>query len=166
MDEDLRKALQEIWDRRQRDEITDAQATEAMERAREQHRNRAPKPHGPREARPRMGAVDRRRVFDRVVDACAQASGITRYELLRRERWSAHPRQIAMYLVREITGATMMQVSGLFDRDHSTVVYARSLVVAELARGHGRMFEITTAAIAILQQRRGTPRPVTQKDRP
>lgn len=38
MDIDLRREIARIWDMRQRDEITDEQATELMVRAREKHR--------------------------------------------------------------------------------------------------------------------------------
>lgn len=105
-----------------------------------------------------MSAIDIRRVFDRAIDACARASGLTIAEVMSRHRWSALPRQVAMWLVREITGAKTPHIAGLFDRHHTTVVHAIHWVSSSVARGYGPTFELASTAIAIMQQRRHLPR--------
>lgn len=42
MTDDLRRKLREIWERRQRDEITDKEATDAMREAQREHRAEHP----------------------------------------------------------------------------------------------------------------------------
>jgi chromosomal replication initiator protein len=37
----------------------------------------------------------------------------------------SHKRQVAMYLACELTGQTLSSIAQKFDRDHSTVIYAR-----------------------------------------
>jgi len=63
---------------------------------------------------------------DAIIAAVARSFGLERERLLGRER--AHevalPRQIAMYLIREETGASLPQVGeALGGRDHTTVMY-------------------------------------------
>jgi chromosomal replication initiator protein len=51
---------------------------------------------------------------------------ISREELLARDsaRVVTRPRQIAMYLARELTGASYPRLGQHFGRDHTTVLYA------------------------------------------
>ncbi len=42
----------------------------------------------------------------------------------RQDREVAWPRQVAMYLAREITGKSYPAIGRMFDRDHSTVISA------------------------------------------
>ena len=60
---------------------------------------------------------------------------ISRAELLRRStsRAASRPRQIAMYLARELTGASFPRLGQHFDRDHSSVFYACRQTVARMA---------------------------------
>lgn len=45
-----------------------------------------------------------------------------------RDRRVTHPRQVAMYLACELTSDTMPMIASQFNRDHSTVIYARQKV--------------------------------------
>jgi chromosomal replication initiator protein len=63
---------------------------------------------------------------DAIIEAVAHSFGLERERLLGRERSHeiALPRQIAMYLIREETGASLPQVGeALGGRDHTTVMY-------------------------------------------
>jgi chromosomal replication initiator protein len=55
---------------------------------------------------------------------------ITREQLLMRgpARAISRPRAIAMYLARELTGASFPRLGQYFERDHSTVLYACRMV--------------------------------------
>ena len=46
----------------------------------------------------------------------------------RRTQIIAWPRQIAMYLATELTDFSLMEIGREFNRDHSTIVYARDMV--------------------------------------
>ena len=62
-----------------------------------------------------------------VVDIVARAFNLTRDQLLGRDRSQnvALPRQIAMYLIREASNASLPQIGqALGGRDHTTVMYA------------------------------------------
>lgn len=105
-----------------------------------------------------MSPIDKRRVFDRVVEACARAGGITQRDLGRcRESVVTRPRQVAMWLTREITGSTVVWVAGMFDRDHTTVLHACRVVSADIEE-RGKAYLIASLAVALMQQRRPLPR--------
>jgi chromosomal replication initiator protein len=55
-----------------------------------------------------------------------------------RLRKIARPRQMAMYLCREMTGASLPQIGRHFRRDHTTVLHAQRKIAAMAAAG-GRM---------------------------
>ena len=51
----------------------------------------------------------------------------------KKDRYISHPRQVAMYLCREILGATQPQIGNNFGgRDHSTVIHACDKITASL----------------------------------
>ena len=53
----------------------------------------------------------------------------------KRTRQVAYPRQVAMYLAREMTGMTLPDIGEHFGgRDHSTVIYACGKVEADLKK--------------------------------
>jgi chromosomal replication initiator protein len=66
----------------------------------------------------------------------------------RRLRWIARPRQIAMYLTRELTGHSLPRIGREFRRDHSTVHHGIHLV-EELCRSDPE----TLAAVDALYRR-------------
>jgi chromosomal replication initiator protein len=69
----------------------------------------------------------RRPTVDDIQEKAAEAFGITREELLSHSRRPAlaWPRQIAMYLARELTGETLPAIGARFGgRNHTTVLHA------------------------------------------
>jgi chromosomal replication initiator protein len=61
---------------------------------------------------------------------------ISRDQLLARNtaRVVARPRQIAMYLARELTGTSFPRLGQHFARDHTSILYACRMVVKRMAR--------------------------------
>jgi chromosomal replication initiator protein len=61
---------------------------------------------------------------------------LTRDQLLRRDssRAIANPRQIAMYLARELTGASFPRLGQHFARDHTSVLYACRMTAKRMAK--------------------------------
>lgn len=70
----------------------------------------------------------------RIIAATAEAHGITPKDILGASRMPrfAHPRQIAMALCREATGASYPSIARLFRRDHTTVLHAERAVAARM----------------------------------
>lgn len=76
-----------------------------------------------------LRAVDipgRRRSLDEIMQIAARASGVTVAELRgpSRRRRIGRPRQLAMYLCRRFTDASLAEIGRAFCRDHSSVIYA------------------------------------------
>ena len=71
---------------------------------------------------------------DAVLEMTAQHFGISRAAILQADNHAklAQPRQIAMYLARELTGLSFAKLGLIFRRDHSTVVHAHRHVLAWL----------------------------------
>jgi chromosomal replication initiator protein len=73
---------------------------------------------------------------DEIQDAAAQAFGITREELLARDRTPrvAFARQVAMYLAREMTTETLPAIGRRFGgRNHTTVLHAHKRIARDMA---------------------------------
>ncbi len=68
----------------------------------------------------------RRRSLDEIMLIAARASGVTIEDLRSpsRRRRVVRPRQLAMFLCRRFTDATLSDIGRAFGRDHSSVVYA------------------------------------------
>jgi len=67
--------------------------------------------------------------------ATADYYGISKADLVspRRDRFLAHPRQLAMYLAMQHTDKSAMQIGAAFgERDHTTVLHARKAVQARM----------------------------------
>jgi chromosomal replication initiator protein len=75
--------------------------------------------------------------LDAIRDAVCAATGLTREELLSASRSPrvARPRQIAMYLARELTSLSLAEIARAFDRDHTTVMHAVRSVAGRLEPG-------------------------------
>lgn len=102
-----------------------------------------------------MTSTELRRAFDLVVGACSQATGIPREALLSRGKTHkvSRARMVAMWLMRETCECALVQVSGRFNRHHTTVMHACRVTSAEVATGQGPTFSIVVAAIAIMEKR-------------
>lgn len=59
-----------------------------------------------------------------VVIAVARYYGVTVQDIVcsKRHRKLVHPRQVAMYLARELTGQTYPAIGRVMDRDHATIM--------------------------------------------
>lgn len=70
-----------------------------------------------------------------IVERTAIAFGVTVKEVLgpSRLRGVMRPRQVAMFLAREITGLSLPRLGAAFGRDHTTVLHACRKVETELA---------------------------------
>jgi chromosomal replication initiator protein len=76
-----------------------------------------------------LRAVDvpgRRRSIEEIMQIAARASGVTVEELRGRSRRRriVRPRQLAMFLCRRFTDASLAEIGRAFRRDHSTVIYS------------------------------------------
>jgi chromosomal replication initiator protein len=67
-----------------------------------------------------------------------------------RQRKIARPRQIAMYLARELTGASLPQIGRHFARDHTTVLFGCKKI-AKMAKENARMPVYLAEIRAILE---------------
>jgi chromosomal replication initiator protein len=76
------------------------------------------------------------RSIDEIQDAVGEHFGLSRHELLSTSRTPriAWPRQLAMYLARELTGASLPAIGRKFGgRDHTTVLHACRRTSARIA---------------------------------
>ena len=75
-----------------------------------------------------------------VIEACAKHYGIAPGLLTeadggsgQRQHWIASKRQVAMYLARQVTDASLAQIGGYFgQRDHTTVIHSCRKVAQRL----------------------------------
>lgn len=84
---------------------------------------------------------------DEIIDTVAVYYGLKRDDLCgaRRSRRIAHPRQVAMYLMREETDASLPQIGAeLGGRDHTTILYGYERVRARLEHDDQLKREVMT----------------------
>lgn len=80
-------------------------------------------------------SVPKRLTIDGIIKSAADYYGVTPADLVgkRRQKGIVRPRQVAMALARELTGATLGEIGERFGgKDHSTVLYACEKVNGEL----------------------------------
>ena len=72
--------------------------------------------------------------IDRIKREVAASFGIEVDALNRRSnaRRIAQPRQLAMYLCRELTGASLKEIARSFGKDHSTVLYSVRIIAKKI----------------------------------
>ena len=75
--------------------------------------------------------------LEAIQDAVCAAGAIRREDLLSASRSTrvSRPRQIAMYLARQLTPLSLAEIARAFDRDHSTVLHAVRSVSGRLEPG-------------------------------
>ena len=90
--------------------------------------------------------------LEQIQDAVCASQGITREQLLSASRAAkiAQARQLAMFLAREHTSLSLVEIARGFDRDHTTVLHAVRAVGRRSAPGSD-----TTAAIHTIHKRLG-----------
>jgi chromosomal replication initiator protein len=73
---------------------------------------------------------------EQIIDVIAEIYNISTDRLIGRERTRevARPRQIAMYLMREETEASLPQIGDTLQRDHTTVMYGHEKIADSLER--------------------------------
>ena len=84
-----------------------------------------------------MDSKKKKRTPESIIQQVADHYGITVADILsaRRNREVARPRQVAMYLVRELTKLSTTRIGEVFGgRDHSTVMYACEKVAELVAK--------------------------------
>jgi chromosomal replication initiator protein len=95
-------------------------------------------------------AADRRAgaSIDRVQEVVARRWGVTPEGLRSKARTKrlTVPRQVAMYLARDLLGMQLVEIGQAFGgRDHSTVIHSLDKVSRQLARDHGFRDRVTQA---------------------
>lgn len=73
-----------------------------------------------------LRSIDRKTTIDEIQKKVAEFFNISVKELQssRRARTVARPRQIAMYLAKQLTSRSLPEIGRKFDRDHTTVMHA------------------------------------------
>jgi chromosomal replication initiator protein len=79
---------------------------------------------------------------DRIIQEAAGYFGVSEDDLRGpgRGRALTHPRQMAMYLCRELTPLTLLAIGRIFGRDHTTVMHAVHRIQARIAE-HRRYYD-------------------------
>ncbi len=80
--------------------------------------------------------ADRKATPENIMQMVCQRFGLTQQDMLsrRRSREISYPRQLAMYLVRELTDLSLTQIGDVFGgRDHTTVLHACRSISSESA---------------------------------
>ncbi|MDR3314003.1 MAG: chromosomal replication initiator protein DnaA [Oscillospiraceae bacterium] len=77
--------------------------------------------------------------IERIIEEAARAFQLTGTDLRSKRRSSdvSHARQVAMYIISQMTGQPTKAIGNEFQRDHSTVVYALREMREELQRDPG-----------------------------
>jgi chromosomal replication initiator protein len=102
------------------------------------------------------GATGAALTLDDVIDSVAQFFGVRRSELASRSRRRAtlRPRQLAMYLCRQFTDASLAEIGRCFGRDHPAVANALRVVERALLERAPLRYQVEELA-ARLERRAG-----------
>jgi hypothetical protein len=84
----------------------------------------------------------------------AGSYGLTMEQLMSNRRDCAWPRQVAMYLSRELTPKSYPGIGRLFNRDHTTVIHACQRVEFKMATDPLHLIDVEALREAL------TPKPV------
>ena len=93
----------------------------------------------------------RPRSLEEIIELAARAYALSLEELRSpsRRRHIVRPRQIAMYLCRNYTEASLKEIGRLFKRDHSTVMHAIETVEKRCVERPQLLYELETLAARI-----------------
>jgi hypothetical protein len=89
----------------------------------------------------------------------AGSYGLTMEQLMSNRRDCAWPRQVAMYLARELTPKSYPSIGRLFNRDHTTVIHACHRVEFKIATDPLHLIDVEALREAL------TPKPVETGDK-
>ena len=94
--------------------------------------------------------------IERIQELVCDRFGVTHRELTgdRRSQYIVYPRQVAMYLSRELTDASLPKIGKEFGgRDHTTVIHATSKI-ARLIREDRSVYNLVQELTARVRQAR------------
>ena len=102
-----------------------------------------------------QGAAAPEVTIARIQDAVSQRFGVTLEELVspRRSQAVAYPRQVAMYLSRELTDASLPAIGREFGRDHTTVIHAKDKIT-RMIREDRSVYNLVQELTARIKQAR------------
>ncbi len=106
------------------------------------------------------GPDDRKVTMRDILRAVESVYDLTRDRLLNsRRRYASisRPRQVAMYLMRELTGNSYPQIGRFWCMDHTTVLHAHRIVSERIAAGEQRLIEHVDAVKAALVGKEPAP---------
>ncbi|MEE9279620.1 MAG: DnaA/Hda family protein [Myxococcota bacterium] len=98
-----------------------------------------------------LAAVDvssRPRSLGEIIELVAKSCALEREELCGRSRRRriVQPRQLAMYLCRKYTNASLKDIGRAFDRDHTSVIYAIEVVERRIVERPQLRYELEALA--------------------
>jgi len=98
-----------------------------------------------------VGFGDGRHTLDEIIDLVCNAYGVSRDELGGRSRKQriVRPRQIAMYLCRRYSEASLKEIGRQLSRDHSSVMYSIDAVEKRILERPQLRYELETLAARI-----------------
>lgn len=98
-----------------------------------------------------LNVLERRVTIEEIQHKVADKYNIRTADILskRRERPIARPRQIAMYLAKNLTTASLPEIGRKFDRDHTTVIHAVKTVEDMMAQDSLFADEVNTLRRAL-----------------
>ena len=79
-----------------------------------------------------------------IIESCAKYYNIRKEDIMgtRKTKEIALPRQVSMYLLREILGLSQLKIAKFFGKDHTTVMYAINKVEKEISEDSNFHIEI------------------------
>ncbi|MFI5317532.1 MAG: chromosomal replication initiator protein DnaA [Myxococcota bacterium] len=98
-----------------------------------------------------VGMPGRARSLDEIVCETARAYGLAPEALRSRSRKQlvVRPRQIAMYLARRYTSASLADIGRAFERDHTSVMYALDVVERRIVERPQLRYELEALAARV-----------------
>ena len=81
-----------------------------------------------------IGGGKKRITIEMIQGAVEDFYGVTHKDLVgkKKERRIVHPRQVAIYLCRELSESTLKNIGTAFNRDHTTVMHSCDLISSQL----------------------------------
>ena len=95
-----------------------------------------------------VGIAAPQRSLSEIIDATARTYGLTHAQLMcrSRRRTLVVPRQLAMYLCRRLTDASLAEIGRALGRDHSTVIHGIRSVESRVASKPQLRYELESIA--------------------